>query len=137
MQACKAAIGHPSALPYTTKVMITGSPLPRLELHFLDVAHPEFKSLADQFTAKWLHAKPKKGVKVMDVIKIEVCTCNSRRHVGIAGMREGGAAVGLMRLVVLVVYLCSILLTGKATDECGGSYAHMWMPARFVFTFHV
>lgn len=93
LQACEAAVGHPSAWPYTTKVMITGSPFSKLELHFLDVAHPQFKSLADQFTSKWLHAKPKKGVKVVDVIKIEVCRCSSKRHVGIAGVREGRAPV--------------------------------------------
>lgn len=72
MQACKAAIGHPGAGPYTTKVMIAGVPFSRLELHFLDVGHPEYKSLADQFTSKWLHAKPKAGVKVVNIIKIEV-----------------------------------------------------------------
>lgn len=73
MQACDTAIGHPSAELYTTKVITAGNSMSRLELHFLDVGHPEYMSLADQFTSKWLHAKPKKGVKVVDIIKIEVC----------------------------------------------------------------
>ncbi len=62
--------------PYTTKVMthyVNGSST--LKLHFLDVGHPEYKSLADQFTSKWLHKNPVGGVRVMDVIKIEVCMC--------------------------------------------------------------
>ncbi|CAM9513720.1 unnamed protein product [Ectocarpus sp. 6 AP-2014] len=47
----------------------TSSPL---KLHFLDEGHPTHKSLADQFTSKWLHSKPKRGVEVLNVIKIEV-----------------------------------------------------------------
>jgi len=59
--------------PYTTKVMTTYiNASSTLKLHFLDIGHPEYKSLADQFTSKWQHKNPAGGVKVMDVIKIEV-----------------------------------------------------------------
>lgn len=43
-----------------------------LKLQFLDVGHPEYSSLVDQFTSKWQHTKPVAGVEVVDVIKIEV-----------------------------------------------------------------
>ncbi|CAM9262023.1 unnamed protein product [Scytosiphon promiscuus] len=43
-----------------------------VKLHFLDEGHPEHKSLSDQFVSKWEHKKPAKGVKVLDIIKIEV-----------------------------------------------------------------
>jgi len=61
--------------PYTTQVMLANiSASCTLKLNFLDVGHPEYKSLADQFTSKWQHKKPYGGVKVVDVIKIEVCS---------------------------------------------------------------
>lgn len=58
--------------PYTTKVMTYTNASSTLKLHFLDIGHPEYKSLADQFTSKWQHKNPVGGVKVLDVIKIEV-----------------------------------------------------------------
>lgn len=62
--------------PYTTKVMTTRlNASSTLELHFLDVGHPEHQSLTDQFTSKWQHKNPAGGVKVVDIIKIEVGVC--------------------------------------------------------------
>lgn len=68
---------HPGSASYTTKEIVASSSAPfgnasMLKLQFLDVGHPEYASLAEQFTSKWQHTKPVGGVGVVNVIKIEV-----------------------------------------------------------------
>lgn len=72
----------PLSAPYTMKEIVAHNNASVLKLQFLDVAHPEYISLADQFTSKWQHPKPVTGVEVVDVIKIEVGSfpvCNMYR----------------------------------------------------------
>lgn len=58
--------------PYTTREILASNNASMLRLQFLDVGHPEYISLADQFTSKWQLTKPDRGVKVVGVIKIQV-----------------------------------------------------------------
>ncbi|CAN0060000.1 unnamed protein product, partial [Pylaiella littoralis] len=71
LRGASCSIGHPGAETYTTKVMEYASPFSRLELHFLDVGHPEYRSLAHQFTSKWL-PNATEGVEIVRVIKIKM-----------------------------------------------------------------
>ncbi|CBN75142.1 conserved unknown protein [Ectocarpus siliculosus] len=80
VQRTPVPFGQPSAEPYTTQVVVARDNTSALELRFLDEGHPEHKSLADQFTSKWLHSKPKLGVEVLNVVKIEVPREVRERH---------------------------------------------------------
>lgn len=53
-----------------------------LRLQFLDVGHPEYISLVEQFTSKRQHEKPARGAEVVDIIKIKVSRPVSRFVIG-------------------------------------------------------
>ena len=72
-QACSGGGHAPISEPYTTKEIVAYSNASSLKLQFLDVGHPEYISLAEQFMSMWQPVGVVVGgVEVVDIIKIEV-----------------------------------------------------------------